>query len=90
MRKWWRRLLLLYTSSGRCYQTLHHIREVGDQARQPCFESRQKITFMAMFHDAVYDAASVHGDNESKSMQLWREFARECGLSSLKILARQY
>ena len=37
---------------------------------------------MAMFHDAVYDAASVHGDNESKSMQLWGEFARECGWST--------
>ena len=90
MRKWWRRLLLLYTSSGRYHHTIHHIRELCDQARHHRKQaqllkrvvSRHNITFMAMFHDAVYDAASVHGDNESKSMQLWGEFARECGWST--------
>jgi phosphopantetheine adenylyltransferase/dephospho-CoA kinase len=84
MCKWWRRLLLLYTSNGRYYHTLHHIRDICEQARHHAalFNSIHHNTFVALFHDAVYDAASAHGDNESKSMQLWREFADECGWAS--------
>ena len=81
MRKWWRRLLLMYTQSGRHYHTLHHVRELCQLAQQHCalFNSIHINTFVALFHDAVYDSAAAHGSNESQSMLLWRQFAGECG-----------
>jgi dephospho-CoA kinase len=82
MRQWWRRLLLLYSSSSRHYHTLHHVRDICELAQQHknLFNNFHANTFTALFHDAEYDAAAAHGINETKSMQLWQQFADECGL----------
>ena len=83
-RKWWRQLLLLYSGSSRHYHTLHHVRELCEQAQEhkDLFSNFHSTIFVALFHDAIYDATAAHGDNESKSMQLWRQFAGECGFDS--------
>jgi len=83
-RKWWRRLLLMYTRSDRHYHSLHHVRELCQLAQQHAalFDNIHVNTFVALFHDAVYDAAAAHGSNESQSMLLWRQFAGECGWDS--------
>lgn len=83
MRKWWRRLLLLYSSGNRYYHTLQHVRELCGlaQRHRALFSSFHECVFAALFHDAVYIAAAPHGDNEAQSMQMWREFAGECGLA---------
>ena len=82
MCKWWRRLLLLYTGSSRHYHTLQHVRELCELAQEhrKLFANIHHCVFVALFHDGVYDAKAPHGDNETKSMQLWQEFAGECGL----------
>jgi phosphopantetheine adenylyltransferase/dephospho-CoA kinase len=83
-RRWWRQLLLLYGGSSRHYHTLHHVRELCEQAQahRDLFSNFHSTIFVALFHDAIYDATAAHGDNESKSMQLWRQFAGECGWHS--------
>jgi predicted metal-dependent HD superfamily phosphohydrolase len=83
-RKWWRQLMLLYSGSSRHYHTLHHVRELCEQAQEhkDLFSNFHSTIFVAMFHDAIYDATAAHGDNESKSMHLWRQFAGECGFDS--------
>ncbi len=86
MRKWWRRVLLLYTDSSRHYHTLQHIREICEQAllHRGLFNNFHSTIFVAVFHDAIYDATAAHGYNESASMQLWRQFAGECGWDTSK------
>lgn len=81
MRKWWKRLLLLYASSNRYYHTLQHVRELCGLAHEhrTLFSNFHKCVFVALFHDAVYIATAPHTDNETKSMQMWRDFATECG-----------
>eukprot|EP01122_Echinamoeba_exundans_P014340 TRINITY_DN6462_c0_g1_i1.p1 TRINITY_DN6462_c0_g1~~TRINITY_DN6462_c0_g1_i1.p1 ORF type:complete len:218 (+),score=29.01 TRINITY_DN6462_c0_g1_i1:109-762(+) len=79
---WFSRLCLHYSEPTRHYHTLNHIHHMLTllEEHKSHLQSKERVAMAIWFHDVIYDPTK--NDNEEKSEELWKVFAKEASISS--------